>query len=146
MAVTINGSQISTKVSWGARESMTQSTATAFRSLSVTKEVSVLGMGTATGFARNLYSLPTTGVEGSEKLIVSSATGEAYVFVPTRSGRMSPAASLLAVSTATSVDAMWASATGMWKFVADGDWLLCKMINGTWEVLAGDGVTMATAT
>jgi hypothetical protein len=146
MAVTISGGEAQTNSSWQSSESLTQSTATAVQSISLRTDVSVLGMGTATGFARNRYSLATSGVEGQEKLVISSATGEAYVFVPTSSGRMGVIPSSLAIPSATAVDAVWASATGDWVFQSDGDYLLVKFMNGSWQFLGGAGATLATST
>lgn len=146
MAVTITAGERQTNSSWQSIETKTQSTATTIQTLDVREDVSVLGMGTATGFLVNRYILPTTGVEGQEKLIISSATGEAKVFVPTKSGRMSIVASSLAIPAATAVDAGWASATGLWVFQEDGDYLLLKFMNGNWMFLDGAGASMATAT
>lgn len=147
MAVTITGGERQTNSSWQSSETLTQSTATAFRTLSMRTDVSVLGMGTATGTAlRNIYSLATTGVEGQEKLIFCGATGEASVLVPANSGRMSIIASSLALPAATAVDAVWASATGMWVFQSDGDFLLVKFMNGAWHAIGGAGATLATTT
>jgi hypothetical protein len=148
MAVVIAGGERQSNDTFQAMQTLTQSTASdsSFQSLDMRKEVSTLGMGTATGHFRNRYSLATTGVEGQTKLIISSATGEAKVFVPTAAGRMSVQASLLAVPSATAVDAIWASATGLWQFAADGDFLLLRFFNGLWYVQNGKGVTMTTGT
>jgi hypothetical protein len=132
---------------WEGRETLTQSTATAFQTLSKAS-ISVLGMGTATSHIRNRYALATTNVaEGTEKLVVSLATGEAYLFVagPTN-GRLPIDVAFEMLSTATTTDALLASATGMYVFNADGDAMLFKLINGTWNPLYAKGVTQATAT
>src|SRR3990170_739373 len=69
-------------------ESMTQSTSTVPQALSLNTDVSILGAGTATGSsARNIYSLGT-GVEGQEKYIYMTATGEASVGMTLTSGRL----------------------------------------------------------
>jgi hypothetical protein len=147
MAVTITPGERQTNDTYQSSETLTQSTATAFQSLSLRTDVSVLGMGTATGTAlRNIYRLATTAVEGQEKLVISSATGQASVLVPMPSGRIGIIGSSLAVPSATAVDAVWASATGMWVFESDGDFLLCKFLNGTWQVIGGSGATLATTT
>lgn len=146
MAVTFTGGERQIGTSWQSMEELTQSTATAFQALDLRTDVSVLGMGTATGFGLNIYSLATTGVEGQEKLIISSATGEAKVHIPTSSGRMSVIASSLAIPSATAVDAVWASATGLWVLQSDGDFLLVKFLNGSWQFLGGAGATLATST
>jgi hypothetical protein len=147
MAVTITGGQLNTNTSWQKLETLTQSTATAFRAISVRADATVLGMGTATGTAaRNIYSLATTGVEGQEKFIYSAATGEASVLIPMPSGRLNIQACMLAVPSATTVDALQASATGMWVFQSDGDFLLLQFMNGAWNVINGSGATLATTT
>jgi hypothetical protein len=136
-------------------ESLTQSTATAFQTLSNEVEVSSLGMGTATGDnSNNLYALNATttasgvegdGVEGAYKLIYASATGEAAVFIdgPTQ-GRLPANIALDALPTATAI--AQASATGNWVFSTDGDMILCRFVNGKWNYVALTGATQATAT
>lgn len=105
-----------------SQESLTQSTATAIQSLSVTTDVSVLGMGTATGFARNRYLLPTTSaVEGQEKVVVATGTGEAYL------------------------DLAGGTATGGYVFSTADSWITARLINGDWRPI-GTGATLATAT
>ena len=80
MAVTISaGNPVRFAGGYQQVETLTQSTATALLTVSVSIPVSVLGGGTATGAAvRNIYSL-AAGVEGQEKVIVMNATGEASV-------------------------------------------------------------------
>lgn len=146
MAVSISGAQLQTKVSFGSVETLTQSTATAIQELDLRQEVTILGMGTATGFLVNRYALPTPTAEGMEKLIVTQATGEAKVFVGLPSGRIGVVGSSLAAPAATSVDAMWASATGLWVFQSSGDFLLLRAVDGAWAILHGSGATLATAT
>lgn len=133
---------------YGSRETLTQSTATAAQSLNPRYSISVLGMGTATGHTRNNYNLATTNVaEGTEKMVISLATGEAYLFVagPTN-GRLPLDVAFELNATATTVDAILASATGRFVFNADGDCMVFKMLNGTWNPLYAKGVTQATAT
>lgn len=134
---------------FNSQEELTQSTATAFQTLAPREGISVLGMGTATSHIRNRYSLATTNVpEGTMKMIVSHATGEAYVFVagPTAGRLPIDVAFEVLGGTATAVDVILASATGMYVFSADGDVLLCQFLNGTWHPLYAKGVTQATAT
>lgn len=153
MAVTISGGGRQTNNTWQSSETLTQSTATSFQSLSTRIEVSVLGMGTATGFSRNLYTLgsatseTSSPVEGQEKLIICSATGEAKLFVagPTQ-GRLPLHVAFENNPTATAVDALLASATGLWTFQTDGDYLLVKYMNGVWNYLDSKGATLATST
>lgn len=147
MAITISAGDKQTNSTWQSQETLTQSTATAFQALSLKTDISVLGMGTATGFARNLYSLASGAVEGQEKLIICSATGEAKLFVagPTQ-GRLPLNVAMENNSTATTVDALLASATGLWTFQTDGDYILCKFMNGVWNYMDSKGATLATST
>ena len=78
MAVSIIGGPIRRRREGFAQDTYTQSTATADQSLSLDTDLSLLGMGTATGFNRNGYSL-ASGIEGQEKFILSTGTGEAKV-------------------------------------------------------------------
>lgn len=127
-------------------ESLTQSTATTPQALSVTTDVSVLGMGTATGAAvRNLYTL-AAGVEGQEKLIYANATGEASVIFTQISGRLDPGVGAVVNATATTVDANWASATGQYVFQAANEFILTRFMNDAWHVLNIRGATQATTT
>lgn len=127
-------------------ESLTQSTATTPQSLSVTTDISVLGMGTATGAAvLNLYTLGA-GVEGQEKWIYSNATGEASVVFRQISGRLDFGVSAVYNSTATTADGTWASATGQVVFQAANEYIGMKYLNDAWHVLVARGVTQATTT
>ena len=127
-------------------ESLTQSTSTTPQALSVTTDVSILGMGTATGAAvRNLYTL-AAGVEGQQKIIYANATGEASVIFTQISGRLPIAVSALAIPSATTVDALWASATGQYVFQAADEYLRLVFMNDAWQPYAGRGATLATTT
>lgn len=147
MAITIAAGDKQTNSTWQSPETLTQSTATAFQALSLKTDISVLGMGTATGFGLNRYSLASGAVEGQEKLIVSSASGEAKLFVvgPTQ-GRLPLNIAMESNATATTVDALLASATGLWVFQSDGDYILCRFMNGVWNYMDSKGATLATAT
>ena len=110
-------------------------------------------MGTATGFARNRYLLSTSGaVEGMEKLIISNATGEAYVLVnnvgPTAGGSFPLHVAGALLVTATTVDALQgiATATGCLVFGAADDQVLLKFMGGVWRFRDLIGVTLATTT
>ena len=127
-------------------ESLTQSTSTTPQALSVTTDVSVLGMGTATGAAvRNLYTL-AAGVEGQEKTIYANATGEASVIFTQIAGRLPAHISGLLAPSATAVDALWASATGQYVLQAADEFLLLKFMNDAWQIMLGRGATLATTT
>ena len=127
-------------------ESLTQSTATIPQALSITTDVSVLGMGTATGAAvRNMYTL-AAGVEGQEKWVYANATGEASVIFTQISGRLDPGVGAVVNATATAVDANWASATGQYVFQAANEFIGMKFMNDAWHVMMARGVTQATTT
>lgn len=127
-------------------ESLTQSTSTTPQALSITTDVSVLGMGTATGSsARNLYTL-AAGVEGQHKMIYCNATGEAGVIFTQKTGRLNAIISGMVIPSATTVDGMWASATGQYVFNAANDWLELKYMNDAWWPLRGVGATLSTTT
>ena len=103
-------------------ETLTQSTATAEQSLDLDTDVSHLGVGTATLFTRNKYLLASTGVDGMEKIVLTTGTGEAKL----RLGG--------------------GTATGAHVFQSDTDMLYTKLINGQWMVLSTLGATIATST
>ena len=127
-------------------ESLTQSTATTPQALSITTDVSVLGMGTATGAAvRNMYTL-AAGVEGQEKWVYCNATGEASVIFTQISGRLDAGVGAVVNQTATAVDANWASATGQYVFQAANEFIGMKYMNDAWHVMMARGVTQATTT
>lgn len=138
---------------WGALETLTQSTATAIQSISVHHDVTVLGMGTATGFTRNKYLLSTSGaVEGMEKLIISNATGEANVIInnvgPTNGGTfpLHVAAGLLVTATTTDALQGIATATGSLVFSSPDDMVRVKFMAGNWRFVDLYGATLATTT
>ena len=93
-------------------------------------------------------------VEGMIKWAGVTATGFAGLFVemPTQ-GRMPITAAFLtnfaviATSTASvGIQALAASATGVWVMQSDGDFVMCQFRNGRWNFLEGAGATMHTAT
>lgn len=149
MAISVTqGSQVKDVTSYRAVETMTQSTATAIQSLSIAKDVHILGGGTATsGFLNQKYLLPTSGaIEGEEHLICMDATGVAWLTLSHHAGRMLPAVSAVMLPAATAVDAVWASATGAFAFTASNQYVLVKYWNGLWEAKEARGATLATAT
>lgn len=152
MALTLSGGdQQSHGGTFMGIENLSQSTATAFAVISVTKNVTVLGMGTATGHNLNRYSLASSAVEGQEKIIRSEATGEAKVYVGGgHSGRLPFHVAFWALGTATTVDGAGAvTATGLWYFTATDQALGLKFIDGRWRYMfAGTalGPTYGTST
>lgn len=72
----------------GAEETLSQSTATAAQTISLTTFYTALGMGTATG-NNNVYSLGA-GQPGQMKFLEATATGEAKVVLDgaTATGRL----------------------------------------------------------
>jgi len=148
MAVTITGGDVLHPGAFQTVETLTQSTATAPQTISTVHGVTILGMGTATGFGVNQYNLATANaVEGMEKLIVSNATGEAKVFIAGATERFPFHISMVANPTATAaVDQVWASATGRWVFQSDGDYVFVKFLNAAWHYQDANGATIATST
>ena len=102
------------------KQSLTQSTATSYQTVSLDTELTCLGMGTATGIARNLYSLASGAVEGMDKSILSTATGEAHL--------------LITVGTAT----------GMHVFTEADDYLLTRYEDGKWRILVSSATLAST--
>ena len=153
MAITVQTSDVAREGTFRSIETLTQSTATAIQTLNNAYAVSVLGMGTATGFARNRYLLSTSGaVEGMEKTVISSATGEAYLIfnssAATGNFTFPIQVCLALLGTATTVDALAgiATATGNLVFNADGDFVRARFINGFWRAQELVGATLATTT
>ena len=111
-------------------QAFTQSTATAEQEVLPHSGVAYVGVGTATGFARNRYFLAsTTGTatddelpDGLELWIGSTATGEAKV------------------------DVHGGTATGGYTFAAAGDFVNLKRWGGIWYLALNHGATIATAT
>ena len=145
-------------------ERIAQSTATVARVLDNDVDVSFLGVGTATGTnVNNKFELLATStqagvigdaVEGMFKTMLVTATGFAGLFVemPTQ-GRLPIGAAfqtnfaVIATSTASvGIQALAASATGVWVMRTDGDFLLMQFRNGRWNWMDGAGATMFTAT
>ena len=102
------------------RESFTQSTATAFQSLALHTDVVRLGVGTATGFDRNRYSLASGADELREKFIHVTGTGEAYLYVA-------------------------GTSTGLFVLNEADDFVSLKYADGKWRVLSNTA-TVATST
>ena len=105
-----------------ARESFSQSAATAYQNLDPTVDISVLGVGGATGFNVNRYLLAATGVvPRTTKYILTTGTGEAKLIVDTT------------------------TATGAWVFTALDSFMKTEFIEGKWRVIQTTA-TVATAT
>ena len=83
MTVTIAGGKQAERGSgFWVKETLSQSTATAFQTINLSTPISYLGGGTATGHGRNRYSLGATGVvEGQEKMLLVTSTGELNIYV-----------------------------------------------------------------
>lgn len=152
MAVTFTGGSQQSNSTWNSLNTLTQSTATAFQAIDPRFDAVALGMGTASGDNRNnLYSLTATGgaadaVEGHELILFTTGTGEAAVYVEMATGRLPFQLAFMSNGTATTVDALAASATGNWVFGVDGDFMQLKFMNDKWMFMDGQGVTQATAT
>lgn len=100
------------------RQSFSQSTATAFQSLSFNVQEVTLGMGTSTG--RNLYLLASGAVPGQEISILSTATGEARVLI-------------------------FGTATGMHVFTEADDFVRAIYLEGKWRIIQSSA-TLSTGT
>ncbi len=133
-------------------QALSQSTATAVQEILPKNGYISVGMGTATGFARNRYLLAsTTGTatddevdDGLECWIVCTGTGEAYIDVGgLASGRLEGLRS-------SSTDSSFASATGSFTFLGATDnsvgFLHMKRLAGQWMLVNSRGATLATAT
>ncbi len=147
-----------------SQESIAQSTATIPRVLDNHVDVSFLGVGTASGLnATNKFELLATStqagvigdaVEGMMKWVGVTATGFAGLFVemPTQ-GRLPIGAAfqtnfaVIATTTASSgFERLAASATAIWAFQSDGDFMMLQFRNGRWNYMDGAGATMHDAT
>lgn len=98
------------------KQTFTQSTATAFQSVAFDIPVVTLGMGTATGSTRNLYSLASGAVPGQDISVLTTGTGEAKLLITA------------------------GTATGMHVFTEADDFLRATYEEGKWRIL----VTTAT--
>ena len=145
-------------------ESLTQGTATtttSIQALSLNTDVSILGAGTASTFFRNVYTLPTatnygTGTattfqlapaEGQEKWVMMTATGSsALIFTQATNGRIPFSEIFRGTTTASDSDTSLASATGLYIFGENGDFMHLKYINDAWRILGVSGATIATTT
>lgn len=150
---TLGQGEVQHRQTYQSIETLTQSTATTNQTISVTHDITVLGMGTATGFGLNRYLLSTSGaVEGMEKTIISNATGEAKVLInnvgPTLGGTFPLHVAGALLLAATTVDALQAiaTATGCLVFGAADDTVVCRFRAGWWRVVELYGATLATTT
>jgi hypothetical protein len=136
-------------------ESLNQSTATSRQSISVQSMVTQLATtgSTGTGFGLNLFtvaSYATAGagpVEGFEKYVVMTGTGEAKVVF---NGIATDYTGIFEVATnATGGGAVSvmtaASATGAFVLTKPSQYIWAKMINQQWRIMGGQA-TYATAT
>ena len=158
MALVLTAGEQQHGTTWQSAESIAESTATVARVLDNDVDVSLLGVGTATGDnVNNKYELLATStasgnegdaIEGMIKTMMVTGTGFAGLFVqhPTQ-GRLPLEAMILIDSGASgNIDVTMASATGVWVMQTDGDFIQTQFINGTWHFLRGAGATMHDAT
>lgn len=147
MAISLTGgTQITPEGSFNAVETLTQSTATAEQSVSLTHQVSTLSGGTATGFSINRYNVGAAA-EGTQKLIVMSATGEAYVrFGAATTNLMATGSHYFGLASATGIaGSILGQATGAFVLGDKNDYIRAQYWDSEWHVLGGFG-TIATAT
>lgn len=122
MAIQIVGGPLPQRgTGYRVKQTFGQSTATGFQSLASDVHVVTLGMGTATGAARNLYLLASGAVPGQEISILSTATGEAKLLISA------------------------GTATGMHVFTDADDFIKAIYEEGKWRVLATTA-TLSTGT
>ena len=106
----------------GARvkQTFSQSTATAFQTLATDVPVVTLGMGTATG-AANLYMLASGAIPGQDISVLTTGTGEAKLLISS------------------------GTATGMWVFTDNDDFLKATYEEGKWRIIQTTA-TLSTGT
>ena len=131
----------------GAVEALTQSTATALQTLSVTTYVSSLGAGTATGtMARNVYVLPATAPDGTEKIVILGATGEASLTFTMATCLHYIGRDTAGVASATNVAvAIIGAATGGLVLNTTNSWVKLMAMNSSW-IIVGGNATFGTTT
>lgn len=121
MAVAIIGGPLKERFTgWTAREILTQSTATANQAVTLNTAITHVGMGTATGFDLNRYSL-AAGTESQAKIVLATATGEATL-------------------------SMAGTSTGGLVFTEANDMVKLEYWTGLWRLMANSGATIATST
>ena len=121
VAISVTAGPVAQRAAF-ALETLAQSTSTTPQALALTTPLTILGGGTATGFHRNVFTLSTaSAVEGQEKGILMTATGEAYI-------------------------AFTGTATGRFVLRQPDDFLLLKMFNHKWRVSSYTLATLATST
>lgn len=103
------------------KETLSQSTATAFQAVSLTTPITHVGMGTEAAATTNLYTLASGAVEGTEKSILATATGMASVLTTL------------------------GTATGMWVFTEADDYLRAIYEDDKWRIIQSSA-TLSTGT
>lgn len=123
MAITItSGTQVHPGAAY-SNQSLSQSTATALRTLDTSFDVLSLGMGTATGFGVNRYLLATDDAfQGRAVFVQATGTGEAKLLVG------------------------GGTSTGDLVFAAATDVALLEQRDTGWFLVQNSGATVATAT
>ena len=104
---------------WRIKQTFTQSTASTAQSISPYTDLCVLGVGTATGFLINVYTLASSA-DGKELSLLVTGTGEAKV-------------------------AMTGTATGLWVLTEADDRVRILHENGKWYI-QNSTATLATST
>lgn len=121
MAISITSGPVAQRTAF-ALETLAQSTSTTPQALALTTPLTILGGGTATGFHINVFTLSTaSAVEGQEKGILMTATGEAKI-------------------------AFTGTATGRFVLNDADDLLVLKMFNHKWRVVSAPLSTLASST
>ena len=146
MAISLTaGAQIQ-RVGGQSIENIAASTATAQQTIGVTSYVTALAGGTATGDTNNLYKLLDSAPDGTEKLIMQTATGRSTVDVTFATGMHYLGRDVAGIATATNAaGAIIGAATGGLVLGAKGSWFRCIKLNDAWTILGGNA-TFSTGT
>lgn len=159
MTIEVNpGSRRITSGTFGAVQSLTQSTGTIPQHISLGHAVTQITGGTATGRTVNWYVLRATGTgtatsiltdgpaeEGMRKYIYFLGTGEAKLQIASwKSGRVIAGPGWHDTS-ATDYSSAFVSSTGAPTFTAANQFAELHYLNKTWHLVGGAG-TFATAT
>lgn len=146
MAITSDPGALVQRHSGQSIQNLSQSTATAQQTISVTTYVTALAGGTATGGTINLYLLPDSAPDGTEKFIYQVATGESRVQLTMATGMHYIGRDVAGIATATNAaGAVIGAATGALVLAAKGSWIRAIMLNDGWTVL-GSNATFGTGT
>ena len=138
------GEQVSRDV--GAIQVLTNSTATAERTISLTHHITTIAGGTATGFNINKYVLPE-GDDGTRKIIQLIATGELTVRVSAfATGLHYLGRNIDGAATASGIASSFVgAATGAFVLNAKSQYVELLFLDGGWRCIGGQA-TIATST